>query len=112
MSAHGCRAQPLVPGWLSGAPGAWRIRIAAQPGAARSEVVGEHDGCLKLRVAAPPTDGRANEAIVRFLAERLGVPARSVRLVAGHAARRKLVEVAASLEAGALAALLYQGARP
>lgn len=104
--------QPPLPGWLSGTPGAWRIRIAAQPGAARSEIVGEHDGCLKLRVAAPPTDGRANDAIVRLLSGRLGVPARAVRLVAGHAARRKLVEVAAPLEAGALAALLYQGARP
>lgn len=101
-----------LPRWLNGAPGAWRIRVAAQPGAARAEVVGEHDGCLKLRVTAPATDGRANDAIVRLLAERLGVPVRSVRLVAGQSARRKLVEVAAPFEAGALEALLYQGARP
>lgn len=104
--------QPSLPRWLSGAPGAWRIRVAAQPGAARSEVAGEHDGCLKLRVAAAPTDGRANAAIIRLLAERLAVPLRSVRLLAGHATRRKLVEVAAPLEAEALAALAYQGARP
>ncbi|MCO5108892.1 MAG: DUF167 domain-containing protein [Burkholderiaceae bacterium] len=101
-----------LPIWLSGAPGAWRIRIAAQPGAARAEIVGEHDGCLKVRVAAPPVDGRANEAIAQFLAERLGVPKRSVRLVAGPAGRRKLFEVSAALDRAALLALLYQGARP
>ena len=100
------------PPWLSGAPGAWRIRVAAQPGAARSEIVGEHDGCLKLRVAAPPVDGRANDEIAQWLAGRLDLPKRSVRLVAGASARRKLFEVEALLDAGALAALLYQGARP
>lgn len=101
-----------LPVWLSGAPGAWRIRVAAQPGAARSQVVGEHDGCLKLRVAAPPVDGRANDEIALWLADRLDLPKRSVRLVAGASARRKLFEVAAVLEAGALVALLYQGACP
>jgi uncharacterized protein (TIGR00251 family) len=101
-----------LPSWLTGAAGAWRIRVAAQPGAARSEVVGEHDGCLKLRVGAPPVDGRANEAIVRFLAERLGVPRRAVRLVAGPSGRRKVFEVSAPLAAAEVVALLYQGARP
>ena len=103
--------EPL-PSWLTGSAGAWRIRVAAQPGAARSEVVGEHDGCLKLRVGAPPVDGRANEAIVQFLAERLGVPKRTVRLVAGPGGRRKVFEVSAPLAAAAVVALLYQGARP
>ncbi len=103
--------EPL-PAWLGGAPGAWRIRVAAQPGAPRSGVVGEHDGCLKLRVAAPPVDGRANEAIAEFLARRLGVPRRAVRLVAGASARRKSFEVAAPLERAALLALAYQGETP
>ena len=56
--------------------------------------------------------GAALQERVRLVAERLGVPVRSVRLVAGQTARRKLVEVAAPFEAGALEALLYQGARP
>ncbi|MFO1299290.1 MAG: DUF167 domain-containing protein [Burkholderiaceae bacterium] len=103
--------EPLPP-WLTGAAGAWRIRIAAQPGAARSEAVGEHDGCLKLRVGAPPVDGRANEAIVQFLAERLGVPRRAVRLVAGPGSRRKVFEVSAPLGPDEIVASLYQGARP
>jgi uncharacterized protein (TIGR00251 family) len=102
--------QQAPPSWLGGAPGAWRIRIAAQPGAARTEIVGEHDGCLKLRVGAPPVDGRANDEIVRFLAARLDLPKRSVRLVAGAGARRKLFEAEAALDAAALCARLYQGA--
>src|SRR5690606_19046120 len=112
MHAAACVPAEPLPTWLGGKRGAWRIRVVAQPGAARSEVVGEHDGCLKLRVAAPPVDGRANEEIARFLADRLDVPKRSVRLVAGASARRKLFEVGASLEGGALAQRLYQGARP
>lgn len=101
-----------LPVWLSGTPGAWRIRIAAQPGAARSDVVGIHDDCLKLRIAAPPVDGRANDEVVRFIAERLGVPRKLVRLAAGAAARRKLVETDAELDAAQMAARLYQGERP
>lgn len=104
--------EPSLPVWLEGSPGAWRLRIAAQPGAPRTEVVGEHDGCLKLRVAAPPVEGRANDEIVRFLGERLSVPKRAVRLVAGASARRKRFAVDASLDAQALRAALYQGARP
>lgn len=95
-----------LPPWLSGAPGGWRIRVAAQPGAPRSEIVGEHGGCLKMRVAAPPVEGRANDEIARFLADRLGVPRRFVRLVAGAGTRRKLFEAAVPLEGAAVAAAL------
>ncbi|HLS54612.1 MAG TPA: DUF167 domain-containing protein [Zeimonas sp.] len=112
MHAPGPAPDEPLPCWLGGKRGAWRIRVAAQPGAARSGVVGEHDGCLKLRVAAPPVDGRANDEIARFLAERLDLPKRAVRLVSGASARRKLFEVAAERDAAALAALLYQGALP
>jgi len=101
-----------LPAWLEGEPGAWRLRVAAQPGAARTEVVGEFDGCLKLRVAAPPVDGRANDEIARFLAERLALPKRSVRLVSGAAARRKRFALDAPHDAAALCAALHQAALP
>lgn len=101
-----------LPVWLEGARGDWRLRIAAQPGASRTEVVGEHDGCLKLRVAAPPVEGRANDELVRFLSQRLSVPKRAVRLVSGAGARRKRFAIDASLDADALREALYQGARP
>ncbi len=100
------------PVWLEGAPGDWRLRIAAQPGAARTQVGGEFDGCLRLRIAAPPVDGRANTEIIRFLAERLQVPRRAIRLLSGAGSRRKRFAVEAALDAAALRQALdpdYQG---
>jgi uncharacterized protein (TIGR00251 family) len=63
------------------------------PRASRTEFAGVHGGARKLRVAAPPVGGAANEAVVRFLAERLGVPRAQVILVSGQSARRKVVEI-------------------
>lgn len=65
-----------------------------QPGASRSEVVGLRGDEIRVRVAAPPVDGAANEALVRLLAERLGVPKSAVEVAAGVAARSKVVLVA------------------
>lgn len=70
-----------------------RFTVRVQPRASRSEVVGLHGDALKIRLAAPPVDGAANEALVRLLAGLLGVPRRAVRIEAGLASRSKLVEV-------------------
>jgi uncharacterized protein len=70
-----------------------RFRVHVQPRAKRSEVAGRHGDALKVRLAAPPVDGAANEELVRFLAETLGVPRRAVRIVGGLTARRKTVEI-------------------
>jgi hypothetical protein len=56
-------------------------------------VVGLHGDALKIRVAAPPVDGAANEAIIRFFADRLDVPRSRVRLTKGGSGRRKVVEI-------------------
>lgn len=56
-------------------------------------MVGRHGDAIKIRLAAPPVDGAANEELVRFLAERLGVPRTAVRIVAGETGRRKRVAV-------------------
>ena len=68
-----------------------------QPGARRTEVQGIADGRLKLRLAAPPVDGKANEALQRWLAERLGLRLREVELVSGQTGRRKRVRVECGL---------------
>lgn len=73
--------------------GAVRFAVRAQPRASRSEVVGEHGGALRVRLAAPPVEGEANDELVRCLAKWLGVPRRAVRLVAGETGRNKVVEV-------------------
>jgi uncharacterized protein (TIGR00251 family) len=78
-----------------------RLRLRVSPGARRSEFVGRHGDAWKVRVAAPPEGGRANEALVGLLAERLELPRRAVTVVSGHAARDKIVQLAGIGEAEA-----------
>jgi uncharacterized protein (TIGR00251 family) len=70
-----------------------RLHLRVSPGAANTELVGRHADGWKVRVHAAPERGRANDAVVRFLAERLGVPRGSVSIVSGHASRDKVVEL-------------------
>jgi uncharacterized protein (TIGR00251 family) len=70
-----------------------RFAVTVQPRASRTEVVGEHGEMVKIRIAAPPVEGAANEELIRFLAKQLHVPASAVRVVSGQSARRKVVEV-------------------
>lgn len=65
--------------------------VRVVPRASQTAVAGEHDGALKVRVAAPPVDGAANTELLRFLAKRLGVAAGAVELVGGHASKTKVV---------------------
>ena len=67
------------------------VRVVAR--AARSEVVGEYDGALKVRIAAPPVAGAANEELRRTLARALAVPTRAVEIVSGQTAKTKQVRV-------------------
>ena len=75
-------------------PGGVRLTIHAQPRAALDQVVGLHGDAIKVRLAAPPVDGAANEALVRLLSTVLDVAPARVRLTAGTTARRKIVEIA------------------
>jgi uncharacterized protein (TIGR00251 family) len=77
--------------WVVAATGGVRLTLHVQPRASRTEVAGRHGDALKMRLAAPPVDGAANEELVRFLAERLKVPRSAVTLLAGRTSRRKLV---------------------
>jgi uncharacterized protein (TIGR00251 family) len=73
--------------------GVARLLIKAVPSAKRDEIAGMLGDRLKVRVSAPPEDGKANEAICGLLARELGVKARDVRIVAGHARAEKTVEI-------------------
>ncbi|WP_141056243.1 DUF167 domain-containing protein [Tepidiphilus succinatimandens] len=77
-------------------PEAVVVRLHVQPGAKRSQWAGRHGGALKLRVAAPAVDGKANEALVRFLAEFCGVPRAAIAIVQGETGRAKRVRIATS----------------
>ena len=67
--------------------------VRVVPRASRTAAAGEHDGALKVRVAAPPVEGAANEELRRFLAKRLGVSAGSVEIVGGQTSKTKVVKV-------------------
>ena len=67
--------------------------VQVQPRASRDAIEGEYAGALKIRLTAPPVDDRANEALVRLLAERLNVPLAAVRIASGERSRTKRVEV-------------------
>lgn len=69
------------------------FKVRVQPRAARTEVAGEHAGAVKLRIASPPVDGKANEECRRFLARLIGVSASSVEIVAGDSSRDKVVRI-------------------
>jgi uncharacterized protein (TIGR00251 family) len=70
-----------------------RLKLRVQPGALRAEIVGRHGEAWKIHVRAAPEHGAANDAVVDLLAESLSLPRRDVRLVSGHAARVKIVEL-------------------
>src|SRR3546814_15813150 len=79
--------------WARRLADGWSLTIRVQPGASRSEVVGPHGDALRVRVAGPAVDGKANAELVRFLAEHLRVPARSVDITRGHTSRPKVIRI-------------------
>ncbi len=72
------------------------LQLHVQPGAKKTGVAGLHGDCLKIRLAAPPVEGKANECLLRVLAQWFGVPLREVVLKSGETSRRKVVEVRGS----------------
>lgn len=81
---------------LREAAGVVRFDVRVQPRASRNEFAGVQNGALRVRLHAPPVDGAANEALVEFLSDELGIPRRLVRIVSGFGSRNKVVEVDSS----------------
>ena len=75
------------------ADGRITLTLHIQPGAKKTEFAGLHGDALKIRLAAPPVDGKANEALIRFVAETLGLAKSAVHLKSGQTSRRKVLEV-------------------
>ena len=73
--------------------GAVRVHVYVQPRAPRSEVVGEHADAVKIRIAAPPVEGEANEELERYLAKLVGVARSKVCVVSGVGSRHKVVAI-------------------
>jgi uncharacterized protein (TIGR00251 family) len=70
------------------------LPVRVHPGAKRNAITGVHDGALKISLTTPPTDGRANDALIAFLAERLGVPRARISLIAGATSCVKTLRIA------------------
>jgi uncharacterized protein (TIGR00251 family) len=81
----------------------FRVRVA--PRGRRNEIIGEHGDGIKIRLQAPPVEGKANEALREFLAGQLGVSNRDIEIISGHTSRWKRVEVG-GVGADAIEALL------
>lgn len=75
------------------ADGRLSLTLHIQPGAKKTELAGLHGDALKIRLAAPPVDGKANDALLRYLADTLDRPRADVVLKSGQSSRRKVVEI-------------------
>ena len=82
--------------WLRESAGRTTLTLHIQPGAKKTEVVGKHGDALKIRLAAPPVDGKANAALINFVADRLGLAKSAVSLKSGQTSRRKVLEITAA----------------
>jgi uncharacterized protein (TIGR00251 family) len=86
--------------WLRRASdGTVTLTLHAQPGAKRTEFVGLHGEALKIRLAAPPIDGKANAVLTKFLANYLGVPKVAISILSGESSRHKILWVQGASEA-------------
>lgn len=79
--------------WLRQGERQTTLTLHIQPGAKKTEVAGVHGDALKIRLAAPPVDGKANAALIAFVADRLGLAKSAVSLKSGQTSRRKVLEV-------------------
>lgn len=105
------KAQPTLqlPVWLkldNASSLSFIIAFHCQPGSKKTEVQGEHDGRLKLRLAAPPVEGKANDALIAYLAKIFKINRSQIELLAGDLSRLKRVKVSGVTHAQIVEALL------
>ena len=81
--------------WLRWNGTAATISLHVQPGARKTEVVGLHGDALKIRLAAPPVDGKANASLIAFIADRLGIAKSAITVKIGQTSRRKTIAIEA-----------------
>jgi hypothetical protein len=86
--------------------GGCTLSVRVHPGAKRNAITGTHADALKISLTTPPTDGRANQALIAFLAERLNIPRPSIELLTGHTSRSKTLRLTGITAAEAQARLL------
>jgi uncharacterized protein (TIGR00251 family) len=90
---------------LRDTPNGCTLPVRVHPGAKRNEITGTHDGAVKISLTTPPTDGRANDALIAFLAAFLKVPRANITLLTGATSRSKTLRIAGKSAAQIQAAL-------
>jgi uncharacterized protein len=83
------------------------FRVQVVPRASRSEIVGEHNGSLRVRIAAPPVAGAANDELINVLAKQIKVPRKAVTITRGHTSRLKQVRITNVKDLAFVKALLH-----
>jgi len=92
----------LMKTWLKLSETGFSLTLHIQPGARKSELAGEYGEALKIRLAAPPVDGKANAALIAWLAQRFSVAKRDVVVLSGEKNRHKVVSISAALDEDAI----------
>ncbi|WP_133679867.1 DUF167 domain-containing protein [Paludibacterium purpuratum] len=92
--------------WLKSTENGFTLTLHVQPGAKKTEICGEHGEALKIRLAAPPVEGKANSALILWLADCFDVPRRDVTLLSGEKNRHKIVAIARPSDESAILARL------
>ncbi|MDL2284198.1 DUF167 domain-containing protein [Oxalobacter sp. OttesenSCG-928-P03] len=82
--------------WLSETGSGFRLAVQISPNGKKSEILSATDEALRIRLQAPPVDGKANEALIRFIADQLDLPKSSVQITHGFTSRRKLLDIRTS----------------
>ncbi len=82
--------------WCSSTANGLRLAVQISPNAKRTEVVGEAEAVLKIKLQAPPVDGKANDMLIRYIADRLDVPKSAVSITHGLTSKKKLIEIRTS----------------
>jgi hypothetical protein len=88
--------------WCHAVTAGVRLAVQVMPNAKKNEVVGPFDGMLKIRLQAQPIEGKANEALIRYLARMLAISKSAVSITHGHTGKRKIVEIKTALDAAAV----------
>jgi len=86
----------MTPLWCTASPGGLRLALQISANARKTEVIGVQDGALKLKLAAQPVDGKANEALIKYLSKALGVPRSALTITHGQSNKKKLIDVAST----------------
>lgn len=82
------------------------FKVYLQPKSSKNEVVGPYRDGIKVKVTAPPVEGKANEALIRFLARECGISPTSVEMIKGHHAREKILKISGSVDQESLKRIL------